>query len=131
MVSNIFSQIGSRFQVPTFSMAFLCGVCTLLPQSKNMRIRSTGSKLFMCVNVSVSGCLSLCFSPVKDWRPVQDVYRVSPKVSCYWLQLTHDLAMNKRIDGWIDRRPNLCCHDILAYCNLRKSFFRWFSLRAT
>ena len=36
------------------------------------------SKLPVGVSESVNGCLSLCVSPVTDWRPVQGVPRLRP-----------------------------------------------------
>ena len=64
----------------------LSGCSGFLPPSKDMQARLIGvSKLSLGVNVSVSGCLSMC-DPAMDWRPVQGVPRLPPNVSWDWLQ---------------------------------------------
>lgn len=50
------------------------GYSCVLPQSKDIQVRLIGdSKLPIGVIVSVTGCLSLCVSPVIEWRPVQGI----------------------------------------------------------
>lgn len=48
------------------------------------------------VNVSVTGCLFLCFSPATRWQPVQGV----PYGSWDWLQRTRDPEFDKRRKTW-------------------------------
>ncbi len=62
-----------------------------------------GSKLPVGVNVSVSGCLSLCAGPVTDWWPVQSVPRRLPNDSWDQLQYPATLLRISGIDnGWMD-----------------------------
>ena len=86
---------------------FLCRVCMFssgprrfgfLPQSKDMQHNrlTDDSKLPVGVNMSVSGCLSLCVSPEMNWRLVQGVPRLSPRVGWDRLQPPATL-MDKRL----------------------------------
>ena len=75
----------------------LSGYSGFLPQSRDMHDWLIGvSKLPVRVNVRVSGCLSLYVSPAMNWRLVQGVPRLSPKVSWDRLQPPATL-MDKRL----------------------------------
>lgn len=54
-----------------------------LPQSKDMKLaRLTGEfTLLIGVNMRANGCLSVCISPVTDWRPQSDDFAATFRIT--------------------------------------------------
>jgi len=81
------------------------------------------SKLSVGVNVSVTGCLSLCVSPVIVWWPVQGVPCLSPNVSWDRLQPPHHPQENKwlrKINEWMNEWRTPLSGLILCVSNVYK-----------
>lgn len=74
-----------------FCLQVSSGSSSFHPQSKDLKFWLTGdSKMPSKVHLSMNGRLSLCVSPVIDWRPVLVLPRLSPQCQLGSAAKLHD-----------------------------------------